>query len=105
MLPISHSAPRGINDGPDRMHRGSVPLRWLAMRLQPPLWLHGHTTLVTRRLEDRAMRRDGTLFYNAAGAVLVELHPPGSVDSPALVSLVPEPADESAPADDEEAVA
>ncbi len=93
VLPISHAAPRGINDGPDRMHRGSVPLRWLATRLQPPLWLHGHTTLVTRRLEDRAMLRDGTLFYNAAGAVLVELLPPGSAIG------------EVAAEDDEEAVA
>ncbi len=87
ILPISHVAPRGINDGPDRMHRGSMPLRWLAARLRPPLWLHGHTTLVTRRLEDRAMLRDGTLFYNAAGAVLVELLPPGSVGSRGIASL------------------
>jgi hypothetical protein len=77
VLLISHVAPRGINDGPDRMHRGSVPLRWLATRFHAPLWLHGHTTLVTRRLEDRAVNRDGTLFYNAAGAVIVELLPPG----------------------------
>ncbi len=104
VLPISHAAPRGINDGPDRMHRGSVPLRWLAGRLQPPLWLHGHTTLVTRRLEDRAMRRDGTLFYNAAGAVLVELHAPGSAVAPALASIDAESA-ETTPAEEEEAVA
>ena len=75
VLFVSHVAPRGINDGPDRLHRGSRALRWLAGRVQPPLWLHGHTTLVTRRLEDRAVRRGRTLFYNAAGAVLVELVP------------------------------
>jgi hypothetical protein len=90
VLPISHVAPRGINDGPDRMHRGSVPLRWLANRLRPPLWLHGHTTLVTRRLEDRAVRRNGTIFYNAAGATVVELLPPGSSISPAIRALDPE---------------
>jgi len=88
-LLISHVAPRGINDGPDRMHRGSVPLRWLASRLRPPLWLHGHTTLVTRRLEDRAVRRDGTLFYNAVGAVVVELLPPGG-DMPARLAELEE---------------
>ena len=76
ILLVSHVAPRGINDGPDPIHRGSRALRWLAGRVRPPLWLHGHTTLLTRRLEDRSMRRGPTLFYNAAGAVLVELMPP-----------------------------
>lgn len=75
VLMISHVAPRGINDGPDRVHRGSRGLRWLANRIHPPLWLHGHTTLITRRFEDRSVVRDGTLFYNAFGAVLVELVP------------------------------
>jgi uncharacterized protein len=76
VLLVSHVAPRGINDGPDPLHRGSRALRWLARRVRPPLWLHGHTTLLTRRLEDRSVRRGPTLFYNAAGAVLVELWPP-----------------------------
>ncbi len=102
VLPISHVAPRGINDGPDRMHRGSVPLRWLASRLRPPLWLHGHTTLITRRLEDRAVRRNGTLFYNAAGATLVELVPPGSSIVPAVAVL---DVDEATGDEREEAVA
>lgn len=86
-LMISHAAPRGINDGPDRMHRGSLPLRWLANRIRPPLWLHGHTTLVTRRLVDRAVHRSGTLFYNAAGAVVVDLLPPGSALPPRIARL------------------
>jgi len=77
VLLVSHVAPRGINDGPDPIHRGSRALRWLAGRVHPPLWLHGHTTLLTRRLEDRSVRRGATLFYNAAGAVLIELSPPG----------------------------
>jgi uncharacterized protein len=112
VLCVSHVAPRGINDGPDRMHRGSVPLRWLAGRLRPPLWLHGHTTLVTRRLEDRAVRRDGTVFYNAAGAVVVELRAPGDALSRALEmldeTLEDEPFDEGEPMagmTDDEAVA
>jgi len=106
VLPISHVAPRGINDGPDRMHRGSVPLRWLATRLRPPLWLHGHTTLVTRRLEDRAVRRNGTLFYNAAGATLVELLPPGSSMAPTVAALDAEESAGGGPGgEQEEAVA
>ncbi len=92
-LLLSHVAPRGINDGPDRMHRGSLPLRWLADRLRPPLWLHGHTTLVTRRLEDRAVHRAGTVFYNAVGAVLVELRPPGDVAPEDLARLPADPGD------------
>lgn len=82
VLLVSHVAPRGINDGPDPVHRGSRALRWLATQLRPPLWLHGHTTLLTRRLEDRSIQRGGTLFYNAAGAVLVELWPPGATFGP-----------------------
>ena len=75
VLCISHVAPRGINDGPDRFHQGSRALRWLADRLEPPLWLHGHTTLLTRRLEDRCIQHGRTLFYNTVGAILVELVP------------------------------
>jgi Icc-related predicted phosphoesterase len=75
-LVVTHTAPRGINDGPDRVHRGSTAMRWLAARIAPPLWLHGHTTLVTRRLEARRIDQNGTTFYNCAGAVLVELLPP-----------------------------
>jgi hypothetical protein len=78
LLVVTHTAPRGINDGPDRVHRGPGALRWLAGALSPALWLHGHTTLVVRRLEARSVERGGTLFYNCAGAVLVELVPPGS---------------------------
>jgi uncharacterized protein len=78
LLVVTHTAPRGINDGPDRVHRGPAGLRWLAESLRPPLWLHGHTTLVVRRTEARSVLRHGTLFYNCAGAVLVELMPPAA---------------------------
>jgi hypothetical protein len=75
LLVVTHTAPRGINDGPDRVHRGPAALRWLAGALHPPLWLHGHTTLVVRRMDARSVEHRGTLFYNCAGAVLVELTP------------------------------
>lgn len=84
VLVISHVAPRGINDGPDRFHRGSRALRWLAGQLHPPLWLHGHTTVLTRRLEDRAVNHERTLFYNAVGAVLIDLVPPGQEAAPSV---------------------
>jgi len=46
---ITHSAPRGINDGPDAAHRGFASLVWL-LRVARPRWhLHGHTTAVHSR--------------------------------------------------------
>jgi hypothetical protein len=77
LLVLTHAAPRDLNDGPDRPHRGFTAFRWLATRLRPPLWLHGHTALVRRGLDGRCARLDGTLFYNCTGASLVELLPPG----------------------------
>jgi uncharacterized protein len=78
LLLVSHAAPRGVNDAEDKAHRGFTSFVWLADRIRPPLWLHGHTALVRRGLDARCARRDGTLFYNTTGATLVELLPPGS---------------------------
>jgi hypothetical protein len=50
--------------------------RWLAERLRPPLWLHGHTRLMRRDSTGRLFRHGPTLLYNCTGAVLVELTPP-----------------------------
>ncbi len=74
---VTHAPPRGVNDDHDLAHRGFTAFRWLADRLDPPLWLHGHTALVRRGIDDRTARRNGTLFYNCTGATLVELTPPG----------------------------
>ena len=60
----------------DLAHRGFVAFRWLAHRLRPPLWLHGHTALVRRGIDDRSARLGDTTFYNCTGATLVELMPP-----------------------------
>lgn len=79
VLVVSHAPPRDINDDDDLAHRGFVAFRWLARRLRPPLWLHGHTALVRRGLDDRCARHDATLFYNCTGATLVELVPPGEL--------------------------
>lgn len=77
VLVISHTPPRDVNDDDDLTHRGFTAFRWLTERLRPPLWLHGHTALVRRGLDDRCTRHAGTLFYNCTGATLVELVPDG----------------------------
>jgi Icc-related predicted phosphoesterase len=76
LLVLTHAAPRGMNDAPDKAHRGFEAFRWLAERLTPPLWLHGHTALVRRGLDERILRANGTVLYNCTGATLIELCPP-----------------------------
>ena len=76
VIVVSHAPPRDVNDDDDHAHRGFTSFRWLADRLEPPLWLHGHTALVRRGIDDRTARHRGTLFYNCTGATLIELQPP-----------------------------
>ncbi|MGH2429847.1 MAG: metallophosphoesterase family protein [Candidatus Limnocylindria bacterium] len=76
LIVLTHAPPRGVNDDHDLAHRGFTAFRWLAGRLASPLWLHGHTALVRRGLDDRSERHNGTLFYNCTGATVVELLPP-----------------------------
>jgi uncharacterized protein len=78
VLVVSHAPPRDVNDDDDLAHRGFTAFRWLMSRLEPPLWLHGHTALVRRGLDQRSVRSNGTLFYNCTGATLVELLPPSA---------------------------
>ena len=76
LLVVSHAPPRHVNDDTDLAHRGFTAFRWLVRRLQPPLWLHGHTALVRRGIDDRSAVHEGTLFYNCTGATLIELVAP-----------------------------
>ena len=76
LLIVSHAAPRGLNDAPDAAHRGFSAFRWLLRRLAPPLWLHGHTSLVRRGIDARTLRAGGTLLVNVTGATLIDLLPP-----------------------------
>ncbi len=76
LIVVTHAPPRDINDDDDLAHRGFTAYRWLVDRLRPPLWLHGHTALVRRGIDDRSASHAGTLFYNCTGATLIELHPP-----------------------------
>lgn len=78
VLVVTHAAPRGMNDDDDKAHRGFTAFRWLVEHLSPPLWLHGHTALVRRGIDDRCERHGDTLLYNCTGATLVELVPPSA---------------------------
>jgi uncharacterized protein len=78
LLVVTHAPPRDVNDDDDLAHRGFVAFRWLVERIRPPLWLHGHTALVRRGIDDRMARHNGTTFYNCTGATLIELMPPDS---------------------------
>ena len=79
VLLVTHAAPRGVNDAPDQAHRGFASFRWLLDRLDPPLWLHGHTALVRRGIDGRCVRHGRTMVVNVTGATLVELTPPDAV--------------------------
>lgn len=78
VLVVTHAPPRGVNDDQDPAHRGFEAFRWLVDRLDPPLWIHGHTSLVRRGIDDRLATHNGTTFYNCTGATLVELLPPNT---------------------------
>ena len=80
VIVVTHAPPRDVNDDHDRAHRGFSAFRWLADRLDPPLWLHGHTALVRRGIDDRIAKHNGTTFYNCTGSTLIELMPPDSVE-------------------------
>lgn len=80
LLVVSHAPPRDVNDDEDRAHRGFTAFRWLVDRIAPPLWLHGHTALVRRGIDDRIARHEGTIFYNCTGATLIELLPPDTTE-------------------------
>jgi uncharacterized protein len=76
LLVVTHAPPRDLNDDTDLAHRGFTAFRWLLGRLRPPLWLHGHTALVRRGIDDRSAAHEGTLLYNCTGATLIELVAP-----------------------------
>lgn len=77
-LVVTHAAPRGLNDASDHAHRGFAAFRWLLDRVHPPLWLHGHTSLVRRGVDARTVRHGATLLVNVTGATVIDLVPPGA---------------------------
>jgi hypothetical protein len=80
LIVVTHAPPRDVNDDHDHAHRGFAAFRWFVDRIDPPLWLHGHTALVRRGIDDRIATHAGTTFYNCTGSTLIELLSP---DSPA----------------------
>ena len=77
VLVVSHVPPRGLGDTPtDPYHLGYGAYRFLADRLRPPLWLHGHTNPAAQA--DWRNELGPTVAANVTGSVLVELLPPGA---------------------------
>ncbi len=75
LIVLSHMPPLGLNDvSEDHYHRGFAAYHWLCRRLQPLLWLHGHTSLAAGA--DWRVEWGGTTFVNVTGATLIELGPP-----------------------------
>ena len=76
MIVLSHVPPLGAGDVlTDAYHRGFKGYRWLLERLEPTLWLHGHTPLAATT--DWKLRVGPTTVVNVTGAVVLDLLPPG----------------------------
>ncbi|HEV7810399.1 MAG TPA: metallophosphoesterase [Candidatus Limnocylindrales bacterium] len=76
LLVVSHAPPEGVGDGDDAYHRGFPGYRLLLDRLQPPLWLHGHTTVAS--VDQLVVECGRSTVINVTGAVLVEIRPPAA---------------------------
>jgi uncharacterized protein len=75
LIMISHVPPLGLNDTPeDAFHRGFAAYHWLCRRLNPALWLHGHTSLAAS--PGWRVQWGDTTLLNVTGAVLVEIGEP-----------------------------
>ena len=69
---LSHVPPRGLGDTPvDPYHTGFAAYRWLCARLQPVLWLHGHTTMAAA--QHWRSELGPTTLINVTGAALIQL--------------------------------
>ena len=72
LVMVSHVPPLGLGDTPeDVYHRGFAAYHWLCRRVQPMLWLHGHTSMAAAH--HWRTEWGGTILANATGAILVEL--------------------------------
>ena len=76
LVVVSHVAPHEAGDSEDIYHRGFRAYRWLAERLRPPLWLHGHTTPAS--VPERVTHIGPTTCVNVTGAYVIELRAAGS---------------------------
>ncbi len=77
---VSHVPPFGLGDTPeDHYHRGFAAYRWLAERLKPVIWIHGHTSVAAAR--HWWVQHGPTTVVNVTGAVLLELTPATAQES------------------------
>jgi hypothetical protein len=77
LIVVSHAPPLAAGDvATDNYHRGFKGYRWMLERLEPALWLHGHTPLAAAR--DWQVQVGRTKVINVTGAVLIDLVPPPS---------------------------
>ncbi|MEX2030776.1 MAG: metallophosphoesterase [Anaerolineales bacterium] len=60
---VTHAPPRGIHEGPDRVHRGFVAFRNLVRSARPRLMVHGHSHIHANVDESQTML-DGTRVVN-----------------------------------------
>lgn len=69
---VSHVPPLGLGDAPDdHYHRGFAAYRWLLEKLNPLVWIHGHTPLAAA--DEWRLGLGDTAIVNVTGAVLIEV--------------------------------
>jgi Icc-related predicted phosphoesterase len=87
LIVVSHVPPKGLGDVPeDYYHRGFAAYEKVCRRLQPLLWLHGHTSLAAAR--DWRVTCGATSLVNVTGAVVVEI---GAAAEPSTTPAGTEP--------------
>lgn len=85
---LSHVPPLGAGDVPeDGYHRGFAAYRWLCRRLQPRIWLHGHTPRAAAGEWHVTFGR--TKLVNVTGAVLIELEATADATSLTRREVIP----------------
>lgn len=75
LIVLSHVPPFGLGDvATDPYHRGFRGYRWLLDRVEPVLWLHGHTPMAAA--SEWRVQVGRTTIVNVTGAVVIDLVPP-----------------------------
>ncbi len=69
---LTHAAPRGIQDGPDRCHLGFESFLWFMRTFRPRYLLHGHIHLYDRNAE-RSSRYHDTTVVNVYDHYVLEV--------------------------------
>jgi Icc-related predicted phosphoesterase len=60
---VTHAPPRGIHEGPDRVHQGFVAFRNLVHSARPRLMVHGHSH-IHANVEESETMLEGTRVVN-----------------------------------------